>query len=92
MRVELCAAIAASVRFRTRFDPSRFLPDVPPPRLAWTRFGSGPHLRRLTLALTELVLVVASLVRAFRIELPPHRLGTPVGLVTVQPDVPLPSR
>jgi hypothetical protein len=41
---------------------------------------------------TELLLVVASLVRAFRIELPPHRPVTPVGLVTLQPDVPPPLR
>jgi cytochrome P450 len=43
-------------------------------------------------ALTELVLVVASLVRTFRIELAPHGPVAPVGLVTLQPDAPPPFR
>jgi len=40
----------------------------------------------------ELVLMVASLVRAFRIELPPYRPLTLVGRVTLQPDIPPPFR
>jgi len=73
-----------------RFDPSRFMPDaVPPPRFAYLPFGAGPRICvGSPFALTELVLIVASLVRAFRIELASHRLLTPVGLVTLQPDVP----
>ncbi len=73
-----------------RFDPSRFMPDAPPPpRFAYIPFGAGPRICvGSPFALTELVLVVASLVRAFRIALPPHRPVTPVGLITLQPDVP----
>jgi cytochrome P450 len=77
-----------------RFDPSRFMPDAPPPpRFAYIPFGAGPRICvGSPFALTELVLVVASLVRVFRIELLPHRPVTPVGLVTLQPDVPPPFR
>jgi hypothetical protein len=42
--------------------------------------------------LTELVLVTATLVRAFRIELAQHRPIAPVGLVTLQPETPPPFR
>jgi unspecific monooxygenase len=77
-----------------RFDPSRFMPDAqPPPRFAYIPFGAGPRICvGSPFALTELVLVIASLVRAFRIALPPHRPVTPVGLITLQPDVPPPFR
>ncbi len=75
-----------------RFDPSRFLPGAPPPlRFAYMPFGAGPRTCvGAPFALTELVLVVATLVRAFRIELAPHRPVSPVGLVTIQPDPPPP--
>jgi cytochrome P450 len=75
-----------------RFDPSRFLPGArPPPRFAYMPFGTGPRTCvGAPFALTELVLVVATLVRAFRIELAPHRPVSPVGLVTIQPDPPPP--
>jgi cytochrome P450 len=77
-----------------RFDPSRFMPDTaPPPRFAYMPFGAGPRICvGGRFALTELVLVVANLVRTFRIDVPPHRPVAPVGLVTLQPDVPPPSR
>ena len=54
-----------------RFDPSRFMPEAsPPPRFAYIPFGAGPRICvGSPLSLTELVLVVASLLRAFRIEL-----------------------
>ena len=77
-----------------RFDPSRFMPDAaPPPRFAYMPFGAGPRICvGSPFALTELVLVVASAVRAFRIELASHRPVTPVGLVTLQPDFSPPFR
>lgn len=77
-----------------RFDPSRFMPDsVLPPRFAYMPFGAGPRICvGAPFALTELVLVTASLVRAFRIEMAPRRMVHPVGLVTLQPDAPPPFR
>jgi len=73
-----------------RFDPSRFLPGAPsPPRFAYMPFGAGSRTCvGAPFALTELVLVVATLVRAFWIELAPHRPVSPVGVVTIQPDPP----
>ena len=54
-------------------------------------FGAGPRICvGNPFALTELVLVVATMVRSFRVSLAPHRSVVPVGIVTVQPDVPLP--
>ena len=75
-----------------RFDPERFLPDRPqPPRFAYLPFGTGPRTCiGAPFALTELVLVLAMLVRHFRIALAPHRPVNPVGLTTIQPDRPPP--
>jgi cytochrome P450 len=75
-----------------RFDPSRFVPGAPqPPRFAYMPFGAGPRTCvGAPFALTELVLVIATLVRNFRIELAPHAPVKPVGLVTIQPDLPPP--
>ena len=73
-----------------RFDPPRFMPDaVPPPRFAYMPFGAGPRICvGAPFALTELVLVVATLVRRFRIELASRRMVHPVAFVTLQPDLP----
>jgi cytochrome P450 len=50
---------------------------VPPPRFAHMPFGAGPRICVGALfALTELVLVVASLVRDFRIEMASRRMYT----------------
>ena len=75
-----------------RFDPSRFLPGTrQPPRFAYMPFGAGPRTCvGAPFALTELVLVIATLVRNFRIGLAPHPPLKPVGLVTIQPDLPPP--
>jgi cytochrome P450 len=75
-----------------RFDPSRFLPGRPaPPRFAYMPFGAGPRICvGAPFALTELVLVVATLLGRFEIGLAPHRPVAPVGLVTLQPDSPPP--
>ncbi len=70
------------------FDPSRFLPGAPPPgRFAYLPFGAGPRVCiGAQFALTEAVLVVATLVAAFRIELADQRPVLPVGVITTQPD------
>ena len=70
------------------FDPSRFLPEVPPPeRFAYLPFGSGPRVCiGAQFALTEATLVLASLIQNFRIE---RADDAPVGvraIVTTQPD------
>jgi cytochrome P450 len=62
---------------------------VPPPRFAYMPFGAGPRICvGEPFALTELVLVIATLVRAFRIELASQTMVHPVALVTLQPDLP----
>jgi len=68
------------------FDPDRFMPDAPqPPRFAYLPFGAGPRVCiGAQFALTEAVLVLASIIQRFRVELvddPP----LPVAIVTTQP-------
>jgi cytochrome P450 len=71
------------------FDPSRFLPDAPAiPRFAYLPFGAGPRVCvGAQFALTEAVLVLSAMIRAFEVtleEAPP----LPVAIVTTQPDHP----
>ncbi len=68
------------------FDPDRFMPDAPQPsRFAYLPFGAGPRVCvGAQFALTEAVLVLASIIQRFRVELvdePP----LPVAIVTTQP-------
>jgi len=68
------------------FVPDRFMPDAPqPPRFAYLPFGAGPRVCvGAQFALTEAVLVLASIIQRFRVELaddPP----LPVAIVTTQP-------
>jgi len=69
------------------FDPARFLPDAPAtPRFAYLPFGAGPRVCvGAQFALTEATLVLAMLVRRFRVTLidaPPM----PTAVVTTHPD------
>jgi cytochrome P450 len=68
------------------FDPARFLPDAPqPPRFAYLPFGAGPRVCvGAQFALAEATLVLAMLVRAFRITLLEPVM--PRALVTTQPE------
>jgi unspecific monooxygenase len=70
------------------FDPERFLPGAPPvDRFAYLPFGVGLRVCiGAHFALMEATLVLASLVRRFRIELVDPRPVVPVAVVTTQPD------
>jgi cytochrome P450 len=73
------------------FDPARFLPGAPPPeRYAYMPFGAGPRVCvGAQFALTEAVLVLARLLRAFRIEPFGSGVVVPRGFLTTQPDRPV---
>jgi len=72
------------------FDPSRFLPDAPPPsRFAYLPFGIGPRVCiGAQFALTEATLVLATMIQAFQIERADDDPVLPIGIVTTQPDHP----
>lgn len=72
------------------FDPSRFLPDATqPPRFAYLPFGAGPRVCvGAQFALAEATLVLAMMIRAFRIALDDPAPVVPVAIVTTQPDHP----
>ncbi len=73
------------------FDPDRFLPGATPPeRFAYLPFGAGPRVCvGMQFALTEAVLVLARLLRRYRLRLVGGGEVMPRGLVTVQPDRPV---
>jgi cytochrome P450 len=70
------------------FDPSRFLPDAPPPvRFSYLPFGTGPRVCvGAQFALAEATLVLGALMQKFRVELIERRPILPIGIVTTQPD------
>ena len=70
------------------FVPERFLPGAPViDRFAYLPFGVGPRVCiGAHFALTEATLVLAELLRSFRIELTTSRPVLPVAVVTTQPD------
>jgi cytochrome P450 len=70
------------------FVPERFLPGAPAvDRFAYLPFGVGPRVCiGAHFALTEATLVLAQLIRSFRIELGTTRPVFPVAVVTTQPD------
>jgi cytochrome P450 len=72
------------------FDPTRFLSGTPPPdRFAYMPFGIGPRVCvGAQFALTEAMLVLASLIQAFRIERGDDDPVEPIAIVTTQPDHP----
>ena len=73
------------------FDPSRFLPGRPAPdRMVYMPFGAGPRICvGAQFALTEAVLVLARLLRRYRLSLPGGGAVLPRGMVTTQPDRPV---
>ena len=72
------------------FDPGRFLDDaVPPPRFAYLPFGAGPRVCvGAQFAMAEATLVLAMMIRRFRISLADTRPVLPMAVVTTQPDHP----
>lgn len=72
------------------FVPARFMPDQPaPPRYAFLPFGTGPRVCvGAQFAMTEAILVLATLAGRFRVALADTRPVLPVGIVTTQPDYP----
>jgi unspecific monooxygenase len=72
------------------FDPERFLPGTPAPdRFAYLPFGVGPRVCiGAQFALTEAILVLANMVKAFHVERADDEPLEPVGIVTIQPDHP----
>jgi cytochrome P450 len=72
------------------FDPARFLPDAPAPdRFAYLPFGIGPRVCiGAQFALTEAILVLAKMLKAFEIRRADSEAVAPVGIVTTQPDHP----
>jgi cytochrome P450 len=72
------------------FDPERFAAGAPPPeRFSYMPFGAGPRTCiGAQFALTELVLMLAALARAFHIELAEAKAVRPQALVTIQPGRP----
>ncbi len=74
-----------------RFDADRFMPGAPPPsRYSYMPFGAGPRICvGAQFALTEAVLVLARLLRTFRIRFAGRGAVMPRGFVTTQPDRPV---
>jgi cytochrome P450 len=70
------------------FDPTRFLPDAPPPpRFTYLPFGAGPRVCvGAQFALAEATLVLAALTREFHITREDTTPVLPVAIVTTQPN------
>jgi cytochrome P450 len=73
------------------FDPERFLPGAPEPeRYTYLPFGAGPRICvGAQFALTEATLVLARLLRRYRLEFAGTPGVLPRAVVTTQPDRPV---
>jgi cytochrome P450 len=75
------------------FDPGRFLPDAPQAieRFSYLPFGAGPRICiGASFALQEAVIVLASILRQFRLELAPTANIVPVQWLTLRPKYGMP--
>jgi cytochrome P450 len=71
-----------------RFDPERFSPErsAGRPRFAYLPFGAGPHICiGMNLAITEAVLILATLARRYRLEMTPGQCIELQQMVTLRP-------
>ena len=73
-----------------RFDPGRFAPERADqiPQYAWIPFGGGPHVCiGQSLAVNEMVLIVATILQKFRLKLAPDqpREVVPEPLLAIRP-------
>jgi cytochrome P450 len=71
-----------------RFDPERFSPERSPgrPRFAYLPFGAGPHICiGMSLAMTEAILILATLAQRYRLSLAPGQTIELQQMVTLRP-------
>jgi cytochrome P450 len=71
-----------------RFDPDRFLPELSSarPRFAYSPFGAGQRICiGATFAMTEAMLVLATIAQRYRLHLKPGYPVEPQGLITLRP-------
>jgi len=65
----------------------------PPPRFAYLPFGAGPRICvGAQFALTEAVIILASICKRFQVSLIDGRPVLPGAIITTQPDHPPPFR
>jgi cytochrome P450 len=71
-----------------RFDPERFLPErtAERPRFAYLPFGGGPRICiGAAFAMTEAMLILATIAQHYRLHLKPGHPVEPQGLITLRP-------
>ncbi len=71
-----------------RFDPERFLPErtAERPRFAYLPFGGGPRICiGAAFAMTEAMLILATIAQRYRLHLKPGHPVEPQGLITLRP-------
>jgi cytochrome P450 len=76
------------------FDPQRFLPDAPAPsRFVYLPFGAGPRICvGAQLATAEIALVLAVLLREYRVACDDPHVPKPVSVIVTRPDRPIEFR
>jgi len=71
-----------------RFDPERFTPEraAARPRFAYIPFGAGPRICiGAAFAMTEAILILATVAQRYRLHLKPGHPVEPQGLITLRP-------